>query len=621
MHIQYNTITLHNFGSYAHTEISLLDRGFCQVYGENHFTKDNALSNGCGKSTLWSAICFALTGETIQGLTTNLKNIHIEDKSCYVSLSFVINTDSYLITRYVSPKSDLKIIKNGVDISGKGIRESEKQLKDLFPDLTKDLIASTTIIGQGMPNKLTLLSPSGRKDLLEKLTKSDFMIEMIKTKVSDRLLILNQLIREKEDNLLIQSTNLTNYNQRLLTISQELETFLVRDNSTALLSLKNNLTDQIDKNNKLKTELSQAENRLQEATSQLSKLIEEKTNTLALESTTYNAKYLELSDFKNQYVLKLETLSAELNKLINITDVCPTCGQKIPGIIKPDTSSIEKDIQDQRTNLNTVNAEITKCLAKHQEYLQNIELAYTNDVQNLNIEIVQIKNYIQDIKTAISTITEEINRLTQQYTKLMVEGEQQELQRKKFEEEKLLLESQVTSTQLNISDLNINKLDLEEHLAVVKRIDTLVRRDFRGYLLSNIINFLDNKAKEYCQIVFGTSSLDIYLEGNALEIKYDNRPFACLSGGEQRRVDLIIQFAIRDMLSIYLDFSSNILVLDEIFDNLDRVSSDQILKLIMEKLKDTESVFIVSHHVESLHLGYDSSLFIIKNEQGISEIN
>ena len=43
------------------------------------YAKDNALSNGSGKSFLWNAICYAFTGETISGLHSNLKNININE--------------------------------------------------------------------------------------------------------------------------------------------------------------------------------------------------------------------------------------------------------------------------------------------------------------------------------------------------------------------------------------------------------------------------------------------------------------------------------------------------------------------------------------------------------------
>ena len=77
--LNFEHLILHNFGSYGHTEVDLRNRGFCLVTGKNNFKKDNAISNGSGKSFLWNAACFALVGETINGLHSNLKNINIEE--------------------------------------------------------------------------------------------------------------------------------------------------------------------------------------------------------------------------------------------------------------------------------------------------------------------------------------------------------------------------------------------------------------------------------------------------------------------------------------------------------------------------------------------------------------
>ena len=120
---------------------------------------------------IWSGICFAITGETIQGLKSNLKNIYNDEEEAYVTLEFLSDKVQYVITRIIAPKSDLKITKDGIDVSGKGIRESETKLAELLPDLTQDLIASTIIIGQGMPNKFSAFKPAGRKELLEKINQ------------------------------------------------------------------------------------------------------------------------------------------------------------------------------------------------------------------------------------------------------------------------------------------------------------------------------------------------------------------------------------------------------------------------------------------------------------------
>ena len=89
--IQFKKLIVHNFGSYGHTELDLQNRGFCLVSGQNNFVKDGALSNGSGKSIIFSAICYAITGETISGIRSNLKNINIDEQDCWVQLDFLSN--------------------------------------------------------------------------------------------------------------------------------------------------------------------------------------------------------------------------------------------------------------------------------------------------------------------------------------------------------------------------------------------------------------------------------------------------------------------------------------------------------------------------------------------------
>ena len=148
----------------------------------------------------------------------------------------------------------------------------------------------------------------------------------------------------------------------------------------------------------------------------------------------------------------------------------------------------------------------------------------------------------------------------------------------------------------------------------------MVKRDFRGILLSNIIKYIDQKSKSYAKDIFGTNELDFNLDGNNLNITYCKKPLEALSGGEQQKVDLIIQFAIRAMMEEYTGFTSNIIVLDEILDNLDSVGCDSILNFITNKLSDIESIFIISHHADTLNIGNDATITVVKNQDGVSYI-
>ena len=157
-------------------------------------------------------------------------------------------------------------------------------------------------------------------------------------------------------------------------------------------------------------------------------------------------------------------------------------------------------------------------------------------------------------------------------------------------------------------------------LDVVNKMITIVTRDFRGFLLSNVIDYIDLKAKEYSIDIFNTDLVKFVLEGNNINIYYDGKIYENLSGGERQKIDLIIQFAMRDMLCKFLNFSSNIIVLDEIFDNLDALGCHKVLNLITNKLVDINNIFIVTHHAADLHIPYDNEIVVVKNEAGFSGI-
>jgi DNA repair exonuclease SbcCD ATPase subunit len=618
--IQFKNITVHNFGSYAHVTLDLQNKGFCLVSGQNNYVPDNALSNGVGKSLCFSAICYALTGETVGGIKSGLRNINIDENDCWVELEFSYNKDTYVITRTLAPKTDMKIIKNDIDISGKGVRESEKKLAEVLPEITKDLITSTIIMGQGNANRFSSFSPSGRKELLEKLTKSDFMIEDLKSRIANRQTELSTKIREYEDSLIANNTQLNISNNKLAALRKEHAERAMPDFNAILSQLSTErgvLTSQLTG---LNTDCLTLESQLQEASNELVLLTEAKAAENAEELAMYNKKYGELSVEKNTLTMKRSTLLAEIKKLKAITDTCPTCGQKLPNIQKPSTAQQELEVQqlDEQLKLNTEN--FNKTNAIHQQYLIEIENRHKQKLDNANENTANIRVQLKTKRDQESQFKYQLDNIQAQINKQLYEQQHWTQYTGKLEADIAAYELEVASI-TNIVNITTNaKNELLEHLAVVKKMDTLVKRDFRGYLLTNIITYLDKKAKEYCNIVFGTTELSLSLNGNALDITYCGKMFDLLSGGEKQRVDLILQLAIRDMLITYLDLNANILVLDEITDFLDKKSCKAVMSLLENALQTVESVFIISHHDETLEIAADSSIKIIKNAHGISEI-
>ena len=619
--LKFKKIILHNFGSYGHAEVELENKGICLVSGRNNYKKDNALSNGSGKSFLWSGICFALTGETISGLKSNLKNIFTDENLSYVTLDFDDNTDNYVITRYIAPKSDLKIIKNDVDISGKGIRESEKKLGEVLPDITKDLIASTIIIGQGMPNKFSSFSPSGRKDLLEKLTKSDFMVEDIRQRVNTRLTELQRQLRDCEDSLLIHKTKNKTVEDTLRVKEEELSKAVKPD----FIGQINELTTQVEliqKDINLKTEqVKTCEEKETKANAELVKILEENTTELSFEKEAYDSAYKSCLTEKTKIESEIRSLNQEINRLKSIKDTCPTCGQKLPGAVKPDTSVQEQEVIKLNESLAVETNKLNEYNRKHTEYQAQIKAKYEKTITDLKAQVATAKQEKDLANRELINLTSQQNSLKDNLTELNYDKDNWDKYYERLQKEIEELQETVAKNSSRLLLLESTKADLNDHLAVIKKMETLIKRDFRGYLLENIIKYVDQVAKDYSDIVFGTRELNVYLDGNALDISYCGKMFDNLSGGEKQRVDLILQFAIRKMLTAYLNTSSNMLVLDEITDFLDKQSCNAIMKLIEKELATIESVFVVSHHAAELELPVDSELKITKTEDGISEIN
>ena len=618
--LSFKKIIMHNFGSYNHAEVDLTNKGICAVSGKNNFKKDNALSNGSGKSLIWNAICFTITGETLKGVHTDLKNRDIDENKSYTTLIFNVNNDEYEITRSIAPKSDLQIIKNGADVSGLTFRESEKKLGEYLPDLTKNFIGSIVLLGQGMPNAFSKFNPSGRKELLENLTKSDFMIENIKNKIQRRLDTLNTLIRAHEDSLLQDRTKLAEYKRQLESATFELENTKKPDFESEISKSKK-LCESIDKDIK---ELSNAKKAKEAeylaAQTETANVKTEKQAQINEMLTKYNNAVGPVRMEKTKVEVTISNLNNEIRRLKSIKDVCPTCGQKLPGAVKPDTTEQENQVKTLTESLKPIQDRLANIEQNKTKYNKEIEEEFATREREAANKAALIKRDLDHIIDEINDDTQSLYTEQSRYNQMVIDKENWEKRHTALQNSVTQLNEDINKLTTKITTTETSKLDLDGRLAVVKKMETLAKRDFRGYLLTNIITYLDKKAKDYCEIVFGTRDLNVYLDGNALDISYLGKMFDNLSGGEQQRVDVILQFAIRDMLKTYLNASANILVLDEITDFLDKKSCAAMMTLIERELTSIESVFVISHHADELNLPIDSEIKVVKDTNGISSI-
>lgn len=623
MNIKFNNMIIHGFMSFGDAEINLSNNGFILISGKNNNPVDNASSNGSGKSSIFEAISWCLTGDTIRG-AKNIVNSKLNDYA-QVELTFDIDGNSYKIIRTldIKKKSGLQFFINGEDKSGKGIKDTKQLLTEYLPDINSSLLGSVIIMGQGLPQRFTNNTPSGRKDVLESLSKSDFMINDLKQRVGKRKEILmgelNKFTNELNQCMgrrSILDRQLTDYKNKLDELNKtdlsdlsgkkkqlEADIQINRINLDELNKQYNDIQQQMEKHNKISIDIN-------------SKYYSDKTNI--------DNKYADIVGDKIKRKTELQAkytwLSNEIHKLESISDTCPTCKQKIPDVHKIDTTQNRQELRSIQIEIKTIDDE-----------LQPLQIQYNNEINDLNSAyskaVFENDKKLADYKKGYMSTGESIKHTSNIITELNTELSDISVKIDRHELNKQLTEQEIEKISKNLVDIdsailyNNNELDnINKHIDVIKKFDNILSRTFRGVLLTGIIDYISKRAKEYCSDIFKTDRIEFSLNGNDLNISYDGKMYEDLSGGEKQKVDLIIQFSLRDMLCKYLDFSCNILVLDEITDNLDLVGCDRIIDMITTKLIDIESVYIISHRSSDLSIPYDSELTVVKNEQGISSI-
>ena len=619
MHIEFKRLSLHNFMSFGDSTLEFTDSGFIRVTGINHSTEDMARSNGSGKSSLWEAISWCLTADTIRG-TKHVANIHGADGT-FVELEFSLDGKSYRLIRakdHAMYKTSLQIFIDGTDCSGKGIRDSEKLLAEYLPDITPSLIGSVIILGQGLPQKFTNNTPSGRKEVLEKLSKSDFMIDDLKKRVTHRKQELAAALRATEDDILAIETRKKGYEADIVKALDLLSSCNKNDLEQAVTEHMQRIKSLQDRQDELDVLKSGYDSNIESIRESLHKAQLEEAHAIQ----TLSDGYRDTLDGCNQDLYSLQaqidSLTREINRLKSIKDVCPTCGQKLPEVVKPDTSeqeALRDELQFKATQaklefdhitdeLNMKKADVQSCYQKvKQDYQVNLDKLMT-DKQTCSFEITTITSELKHIREDYHNKSDQLAR---------IETTIQTLEQTIHENNEKI--------KVCDSDLlyNYKQRDLHNnHLEVISKFETALKRDFRGYLLSTVITYIESKAKEYSKIIFDTDRVSFTLEGNNIDIRYCDRAYENLSGGEKQKIDLIIQFAIRDMLSTHLEFTSNILVLDEVFDGLDTLGCQKVIDMIAD-ISDIKNVFIVTHR-KDLSIPSDLELIIEKSEEGISRI-
>lgn len=620
MNIKFKHICIENFLSLGHVEIDLDSRGYVLVSGINKSVCDSASSNGSGKSSIWEALVYGLTGDTIRGIS-KVSNVNASD-GALVDLSFDADGHPFRILRskdHSKWKTSVHLWVDGEEKSGKGIRETDKLISEFLPELSSQIVGSVIVLGQGLPQRFTNNTPAGRKEVLEKLTKSDYMIEDLKARIASRRNDLTNELNALDIDSASKQGQLHATEEQITSLKSSLASVSNIDTLREHLSAEESqLEDLCHKCDELDNNIRDWEKAVSDYREEYSvKSVQLKLKLSEIENAFLQSRPTEKIAELNQRKRQLENECAKIKAL---GDVCPTCGQAVSEEYKGNIFSYEAELEDIGIQLEQLNDSEAVLFAEKEQAMKEARESFNRAVTQLTENANALKSRIERRKASLQkcTLIRDASQARVVSLKQEIANTSSSLQNiedsiKTLEQKRESLNAQVL---YNEAESHIRS----ERLGVLSKFNSAVTREFRGYLLSGIVDFINSTAKHYAKTAFGNDNISFELDKNNISVRFNNKDYESLSGGEKQKIDIIVQLALRNVLCHLRRFSVNIIVLDEIFDNLDAVGCQQVIDLMTAELKDVSSVFIVTHHASDLSIPYDDEITVVKNEAGVSEI-
>ena len=163
--IEFQKIAFKNFLSYGNTLIEI-------VFNKFHTIHISGVS-GSGKSAIMDAICFVLFGKPFRQSNKGSLVNNINQKDCFVSISFTKNGNSYTIERGIKPNI-FKIYKNGDLIpEDSKLKDYQKYLEENILGFTFISFCQVVLVGSVNFKPFMQLSSSERRNFVEEIVGID----------------------------------------------------------------------------------------------------------------------------------------------------------------------------------------------------------------------------------------------------------------------------------------------------------------------------------------------------------------------------------------------------------------------------------------------------------------
>ena len=527
-------------------------------YTEISLNKDSTTlivgGNGAGKSTVLDALTFALFGKPFRKINKPQLPNSTNERDCRVEVEFSIGPIEWKVCRGIRPNL-FEIHRNGtaLDQSAAAL-DQQKWLEQNVLKMNYKSFTQIVILGSSTFVPFMQLSAANRREVIEDLL--DIKI------FSSMNTIIKEKIRQSREDIKVLDLK----KQTLKDKVDMQNNFIEQLESSGNANINSNKKKILDLNSEI--DQYSTENSLLEE--DVFKYTKEQEYVMGA-----TEKLRKLGNLKGKISQKVSSITKE-HKFFTENTVCPTCTQSIEETFRINRIN---DAQVKAKELQSGYKELEEAI-KEEEERERQHLILSKEISKLNNGISQnntrisgFNRQIRDLESEIQTLTKQLENRNTEHDKL--ETFKENLQ-KTYDE---LVEQKDT---IKYYDFTYGLLkDGGVKTKIIKKYLPLINQQVNRYLqmMDFYINFtLDEEFNETVQSPI-----------------HEDFSYSSFSEGEKQRIDLALLFTWREVAKFKNSVSTNLMILDEIFDSsLDSQGTDDFLKIIRFVVKDA-NIFVISH--------------------------
>lgn len=535
--------------------------------------------NGKGKSTILSALVWAIYGKNLKGVSevTTWEKVRPKDyQGVMVEVFFQKGEHIYKIIRCqkcnivledgAKGKDRLILMKDNEVVNVKGKNKLQDAINAEL-GLSYTLFMNSIMFGQGI-KRLIQESNSDKKKIFEEVFDLEF------------LNIAKGIAMQDKNNLLAQANEVEHQSALL---KKELEA-----NKEAYFDLR-------DREKGFKEKIKSERRELKKDREDLTKQLIKKQQQLKDEvEKSLKVKIKKHTDYVDVLKSKIK-----YNRIVS--------GVSLPYFVKKLKIQLDKGhYKRAKESVDIIYKAIINSDKLQEEYED--ALGRLDELRTTNEKYKRLQKECDDIASDIADIDEELEKLKQEKLKVMSP---------KYKEK--LKEIRKTLRKVD-EDYHNKELELENYNWLIN--DPLGNNGIKAYLFDSSLDMLNRTLDKYSQVLgfriefnidLGTARKEFFtlIERDGQIIDYDE-----LSGGEKQLVNVAMAFAMNESLT--MSKGINLAFLDEVFESLSSDNVEVVTSLIRHTFAD-KTLFLITH-LDSLPLS-NTKILQVEKVNGLSSYN